>query len=469
MYTEIQKDVRLDAFAEKEYLIYGISVNEDRAIPSGIDGLKPVARRLLWATYEMKLTSVKKCARIIGDTIGKYHPHGDSAAYEALVNMANSPTPTFFGVGNFGNFADPAFAAQRYTNAKLSKYSEKVFFDPFYLNTIEYVPNFDGEESEPCLLPALLPNILLNGTSGIGVGASTEIPAFSMPSVISLLKEVFNGAEITPKLCASKLKFVTKYGADYDAKSQKEQILSIMKTGKGRIVFKPVYKLDEKKGTITVLGFPQNCMEKALEKVVGMKELKSARDASSPEEKSGKLFIEVKPALKANFEEVVNKVQTALSSATSFSILITDRKVVKDTVEVKLRRTTVVEILKDWYEYRLEIEKKACQYWLKNTEDRIHYHEILRLAVANLDTVVKALKEKHPSLKDLNKRISSLLKITEEEAAIITDLKVYRLSSMEDAKLVQTIKDLQEKKKTLTGRYKKPAAYVLSTLDSLAK
>lgn len=469
--NESVRNVELDSFAEKEYVIYGISVNEDRAIPSGIDGLKPVARRLIWAAHKIGATREKKSARIVGDTIGKFHPHGDAAAYEALVNMINSPMPTFDGVGNFGTFSDTTYAASRYTNAKLSKYSEKIFLDSFYSNTIETVPNYDGEEIEPCLLPSLLPNLFLNGTSGIGVGLATSIPAFSKDSVVQLLKEVMSGKELTYKLCAAKLKFITKYGATYDKVAFKKEIESIIKEGRGRIIFKPVMKTNIKAGTITVTGFAQLSMEKTLEKLLPLKNklVKNASDISGTEDKNGTLLIELTPMARKDFEGSVSKIETLLSAATTFDIKVTDRVLNKDEVKVTLRNTSVVELLKDWIEYRINLEIKACDYWITHTDTRIHYHEILRLAVANLDKVVKALKEKHASLAELNTRVSKLLGITEKEAAIITDLKVYRLSAMEDEKLVKTIKELQEKKKTLKGRKTKPAEHIAGTLEALIK
>ena len=200
------QDASLDKIAEEYYYEYGVAVNEDRSVPCNIDGLKPVARRVLWAAYSMGSRAngkPVKSARIVGEAMGKYHPHGDKAIYDTMVGMVNATVGSMYGQGNWGTLSDPTPAAMRYTESKLNKYSESVFFDNFYLPAIDYVPNYDGMNKEPLVLPALLPNLLLNGTFGIGVGVSTSIPSYTLKSLMKVIKKALKGETIDHKMILS--------------------------------------------------------------------------------------------------------------------------------------------------------------------------------------------------------------------------------------------------------------------------
>ena len=186
----------LVAHVRASMTIYGQEVNLERAIPDFRDGLKPVVRRSLWALSQIGIDSRIKAARIVGDTLGKYHPHGDASCYSAVVNIVNSPVPTIEGEGNWGTLVDPP-AAMRYTNASMSFYG-KMFFGKNYRPVTELVHNFDRTHKEPLVLPALLPNLLFNGSQGIGLGLITSIPAFTPGSVLKMMVRILEKEDLSP-------------------------------------------------------------------------------------------------------------------------------------------------------------------------------------------------------------------------------------------------------------------------------
>lgn len=461
----------LDDIACELYKEYGTAVNEDRSVPGKIDGLKPVTRKLLWAAYKMGSTSgskLVKAARVVGETMGKFHPHGDAGTYSGLVTLVNSPIPLFEGQGNWGNLSETTPAAMRYTEARLNKFSEKIFFDRFYLPTIEYIDNYDGSEIEPLNLPALLPNLLLNGTFGIGVGVSTYVPSYSVESIIKVLKAAIAGTKIDYKLCR-KLEFTTKYGGV--AVADKFSLKELYKTGKARIPFESVYTLDAKKNCVIITQFaPITSLDKALEKCTDIKEVVKPNDASGKKDRYATVKVELKKSLKGKeLEKVVDKVMKVFSTNESFDVKVTTRTLAKDgKAKVVLSNSTVPKILQDWLDYRIELEKKACTYWIGKADDKIAYLNLLRKAVANRALIIKAL-DKDCSEEELAKFIAKSLKITEDEANKILDLRVRQLRKLEDTTLVNQIKQEEAEKKVLQGRVKKPSDYINTQLDGLLK
>lgn len=461
----------LDDIACELYKEYGTAVNEDRSVPGKIDGLKPVTRKLLWAAYKMGSTSGSKyvkAARVVGETMGKFHPHGDVGTYSGLVTLVNSPIPLFEGQGNWGNLSETTPAAMRYTEARLNKFSEKIFFDRFYLPTIEYIDNYDGSDVEPLNLPALLPNLLLNGTFGIGVGVATYVPSYSIASVIKVLKAALDGATIDYKLCR-KLEFTTKYGGE--AVPDKDSLKQLYKTGKGKIHFKSIHTVDPKKNCITITQFaPITSLERSLEKCADLKEVTKPNDASGKKDKYATVKVELKKSLKGKeLDKIVGKVMAIFSSNESFDVKVTTRTLdKKGNPKVELSNSTVPKILQEWLEYRINLEKKACAYWIAKADDKIAYLNLLRKAVANRALIIKAL-DKDCSEEELVKFIAKSLKITEEEANKILDLKVRQLRKLEDKNLVNQIAEVEKERKTLKGRASKPDAYISTQLDGFLK
>lgn len=474
---ELILEMHLEDASDKDYLEYGTSVIEDRAI-FGDDGLKPVARRSLWAAHLMGLNSNSKpdkAAKVVGEAMGNYHPHGDSAIYGAIVTMAKSPTRLVDGEGNWGSMSDGP-AAMRYTNMRLSQFSDLVFFDKFYLPTISYVPNYDGSRKEPLVLPALLPNSLINGNFGIAPGVNTRSPSFTLKSLFPVLQKALESKKpCTAEMCMD-LVFRTKYGGKVKrTKANKAERLVFYKTGKGRFRFvSTATEVDAKSNSIRIDEWaPITSMEKtikAVESITGVSSTLADGHKDDKHEYAYKIFFS-KSVKGDKLEALVKKVMLKFSTNQTFSVQTTDRYVdEKGNGRAKLRPTTVPELVDKWIVDRLALEQKACQFWIQKRIPEIADLNLLRLAVKMRDFIIASLKEKEKlSDEDLAKYIAKGLKITVEQANRILDLKIRQLRKLEDEKLVAKIKELEADVKTYEGRIKNPRKFVLKDLARLEK
>jgi len=461
----------LQDVADEMYYLYGVSVIEDRAIFAD-DGLKPVTRKTLWAAHKMGLRATSKAdksAKVVGDVIGNYHPHGDTGTYAAIVTAAKSPQRMFSGEGNFGTMNDNA-AAMRYTNVRLSLYSELVFFDKFYLPTTVMVPNYDGSTTEPLLLPTLLPNHLLNGNFGIAPGVNTRSPSYSLASVIALIKRVLmRGKPCTAKQCL-KLEFTTKYGgeavrtADVDV-----ALLEFYRTGKGSVRFMSTYETLSD-GSVRFFKFaPISSVAKTLATVDGIKGVARTADDSNKKDPHQVAYTVsfVKSCTGKDKAAVLKKVESAFSAQVKFSVQITKRYRRDDgTSGAKLAPSTVPMLVNEWIATRIELEVEACTYWSGEIRANIADLELLRLAVAQRDVILKALARKD-SDEQLAAYLSKALKITVAQANRILDLKVRQLRSLEDTVLRDKIKENSVRLKEMAARTKDPVSYILRHLDVL--
>lgn len=436
--------------------------------------MKPVIRRALWSTYKLGLTNrskADKSAKIVGDVLGNYHPHGDMAAYGAIVNAANSPQKLIQGEGNWGTMTDPP-AAYRYTCAKLSRYSDLVFFDKFYLPVIEYVPNYDGSKEEPLVLPALLPNTILNGNFGITPGVQTRTPSYTLKSVLAVLEEAFKAGKCTPEMCL-KLDFITKYGGVvYKTKALKKELLEFYKTGKGKFTVESVASQPNSKNEIRIDAFaPIANLEKTLTEVENIKGVIGTRDDGDKSDRYQKAYVislakNLKGALR---DEVIRKVMAAFSADVSYSVQATERYVKENgEAAARLFSTTVPELIQLWMDYRIELERKACTYWIDKRKEELDDLHLLRLAVKMRDIILKALGKDMDDDK-LAEYLAKQLKITVVQANRILDLKVRQLRALEDKKLLARIKELEEESKTYEMRRRKPTSYILKHLKQLEK
>lgn len=462
-------DVHLEDKANEEYYKYGIAVIEDRAIFGSIDGLKPVARRGLWAAHKLGLRSnVKhdKAAKVVGATLGDYHPHGDTACYGALVTAAKSPQNLIDGSGNWGTMNDPA-AAYRYTNMRLSRYSDLVFFDRFYLPTVDYIPNYDDSKLEPVILPSLLPNAILNGNFGITPGVNTRTPSFTLKSVMKVLREALKEGECTPKMCMD-LEFNTKYGGK--AVKNKEEFLKFYKTGKGKVVFESTHTEVDALNEIRFDRFaPISDIEKTLGAIDGITGVTNTRDDSDKNDMYQVAYIVTfAKSLKGEYlRQVLRKVEKAFSAAWTFSVQVTDRTKREDgSLEVRLKPTTIPKLIQQWIDYRIDLEVRACTYWMGERLKEIEHQELLRKAIKSIDLLMKAVKLKG-TREDYYAFIAKGMKITLEQAKIVGHLQLIQLRSMEDKDLVAKIKALEAEYKTYEGRKKKPKKYIAGHIDLL--
>jgi DNA gyrase subunit A len=464
-------EVHLEDKANEEYYKYGIAVIEDRAIFGSIDGLKPVARRALWAAHEMGLRHNKKAdkaAKVVGDTLGNYHPHGDQACYGAIVTAAKSPMNLVDGEGNWGTMNDSA-AAYRYTNMRLSKYADAVFFDPFYLPTVDYIPNYDGSKMEPLILPALLPNAILNGNFGITPGVNTRTPSFTLPSVLKVLREAIAAGECTPKMCMP-LVFSTKYGGR--ALINKEEFMKFYKSGKGKVTFESVHTEPNPKNEIRFDRFaPISDIAKTLTKIDSIVGVAATRDDSDKHDIHQVAYVVTfAKSLKGDaLKTAIRKVEAAFSASWGFSVQVTDRTLGENgDAVVKLKPTTIPKLIMQWINYRMELEVRACSYWMDKRKKEIAHQELLRKAIKMIDFLFKAVKTKG-SREDYYNYIAKGMKITFDEAKVVGNLPLVSLRSMEDKDLVAKIKELQAEYDTYEGRKKNPKKYIAKHLDVLEK
>ena len=473
------KEVPLLKFARKNYYEYGISVLEDRAFPDFRDGMNPVNRRLLWASFEMGIRSnakFVKSARIVGSTLGLYHPHGDSSVYGALVKMTNTNTavPLFQGEGNWGSLSDKSFAAMRYTEARLSKFADEVLFNKFYTPVIDFVPNYDGSSKEPLLLPALLPIALINGRFGIAPGAQTNIPICEYKSILRALYEIYQGQEITPEYLYKTLKFRSTYGGVEEAVEDKEDKAlreSVFTSPEGKVTLYSELSYDEKNHTVTVSKFARDSdMEKLIVSLSDVEGIASVQDASSTKDYYGKLVIQFKKGLKDKQYDLLKKyVKKELSSRESYVLNFTERYVDQTGQSAaKVVPMSLTETLTRWIEWRTALERKACQYWINEDAKEIRRLELLLQAVDLIDFILSLLKNEKLDTHQVYETYSKKAKCTVDEAKYVFSRPIISLRKLEKSDLLDQKKKVEANKAKLEKRYKNPKPFMAEQLKEWA-
>ena len=417
-------------------------------------------RRAFRRNYLEYSTNAKQLAKEIYDSdylyvkIESIKSLGKEWVYDLTVPETHSFTANNFVVHN--------------TNIKLSKYSDLVFFDNFYLPAIDLIDNFDGEEKEPVVLPALLPHLLLNGASGIGVGMATEIPQFTLSSVLKTVKQIFTLKDVNYSTCKNlELNHVEK--AIYDKKLNKEQLKQLIDSGKGRILFEPVLTL--KPSMIEGTGFVQNNLSQVIDKVEKNRNVVRTFDAISTESRYGKLYIYLKKCLnKQALDLELDKVKKDLSAYCSYNIKVVKRFFSRksNTVEKSLADYSVIDILKDWYDYRIDLEKRACGIAIEKVEKQISDLELKIKAVDHLDDIVACLKSKMDD-KQMTEKLSKVMKVSLDDAFKVICFEVRRLKSLEKSELIKKIKEHKSEIKAYQVRIKNPDEYILTTLKNFEK
>lgn len=473
---------------------YGTEVVEQRAIPDFRDGLKPVHRMILWAMYKMGIhnnSGYKKSARTVGEVLGKYWPHGDVSTYGAMVSMAgtkfqgqksgwatrNCSTPLIEGQGNWGDFIDAA-AAMRYTEARLSKFSDLYLLDPDYLAVMDYVPNYDDSEKIPVVLPAKIPLVLLNGFNSIAVGVAAGSPPLALEGVLKLTKKALSGEPVTLKDCVRNLKFDYPYGGV--CLTEPRDLVPVFK-GKGSASFMPAYDLDEAKKTLTFVDVCPGLTSSGsvgnwLERMVGLKTVATVDDDTG---KLGARYTVVfNRALNgAALDAAIDECLDLSVRSDSYDIGVT----IRDTVgRASFRRASVPDVFNMWAEWRIQVEVKVLNRLISIQDQLKARQELLLLAVENLDTIIKALRVKQDKVvlliggveKEVDASAHFLmkaLKITLEQANSILDMKVRQLRSMEKTRILAKIKEHNLSIKSLTAYLKVPHTRVIEDLDNLQK
>jgi len=445
----------LREYTEKAYLDYSMYVILDRALPQIGDGLKPVQRRITYAMSELGLSAgskPKKSARTVGDVIGKFHPHGDSACYEAMVLMAQSFSyryPIIDGQGNWGSTDDPkSFAAMRYTESRLTPYA-KCLLQELGHGTVDWTPNFDGMLNEPVVLPARLPNLILNGTTGIAVGLSTDVPPHNLNEVASALVHLIDNPKATVSALMKHIK-----GPDFptggELVSSRADIKQIYATGGGTLRLRAAYKVENGDIVITALPY-QVSGSKILEQIaVQMRNKKlpqvdDLRDESDHEEPI-RLVISKKRGVD------VDELMSHLFSTTSLERTVrVNMNII--ALDGRPKMFDLVSLLGEWLTFRRETVKRRLRHRLQIVLDRLHILDGLLVAYLNIDEIIKIIRTGDKPKPVLMKRF----KLSDLQAEAILNLRLRYLAKLEEMKITGEQGQLNEERIDLEKTLKSSA------------
>ncbi|MFK7976257.1 MAG: DNA topoisomerase IV subunit A [Halioglobus sp.] len=439
------EQVSLKSYAEKAYLDYSMYVILDRALPHVGDGLKPVQRRIVYAMSELGLKATakfKKSARTVGDVIGKFHPHGDSAAYEAMVLMAQDFSyryPLVDGQGNWGSPDDPkSFAAMRYTESRLTAYAE-VLLGELGQGTVDWVPNFDGTMDEPSVLPAQVPNVLLNGTTGIAVGMATDVPPHNLREVVTATVRLLESPKATvADLCEHVL--APDFPTEAEIITPREEILAMYESGRGAMRMRAVW--EKEGGDIVVNALPyQVSGSKVLEQIAAQMQARKLpmvmdlRDESDHENPT-RLVI-VPRSNRVDLESLMSHLFASTDLERSYRVNlnmigIDGRPAVKG----------LDRILKEWLKFRTETVRRRLEYRLERVLKRLHILDGYLIAFLNIDEVIHIIRTEDKPKPALMERF----KISDTQAEAVLDLKLRNLAKLEEMSIRTEQDELQKER-----------------------
>ncbi len=438
----------LRRFTEDAYLNYSMYVIMDRALPHIADGLKPVQRRIVYAMSDLGLSAsakYKKSARTVGDVLGKFHPHGDSACYEAMVLMAQPFSyryPLVDGQGNWGAPDDPkSFAAMRYTEARLSRFSE-VLLNELGQGTVDWIPNFDGTLKEPCVLPARLPHILLNGVTGIAVGMATDIPPHNVRELANACAQLLDNSktELTELLDIVQ-------GPDYPTEAEiitpRADIAKIYETGRGSLKMRAVFQ--EEAGDIVVTALPHQASgAKVLEQIAAQmqaKKLPMVSDLRDESDHENPTRLVITPrSNRVDIQQLMQHLFATTDLEKNYRVNLNmigldGRPQVKD----------LKTILSEWLVYRKDTVTRRLQYRLDKVLARLHILEGLMIAFLNIDEVIEIIRTFDEPKAELMRRFS----LTDKQAEAILELKLRHLAKLEEMKIKGEQSELEEERDKL--------------------
>ena len=444
---------------ERSYLDYAMSVIVGRALPDVRDGLKPVHRRILFAMNDMGMVHTKpfkKCARIVGEVLGKYHPHGDIAVYDALVRMAQNFSmryPLIEGQGNFGSIDGDSAAAMRYTECRLARIADEMLLD-IDKETVEFAPNFDGSLKEPLVLPAKLPNLLVHGSSGIAVGMATNIPPHNLKEIAEGIISLVDNPEVTVEELFKIIK-----GPDFPTGgiiSGTNGIKECYLTGRGRIIVKAKAEIEKhgERERIIVTEIPyqvnKSLLIEEMAECVKDKRIKGISDIRDESAREGiRVVIEIKRDTPANV--VLNQIYKHTRMTTTFGAIMLA------LVNNEPKTLNLKEILGEHLQHRRIIVRKRTEFDLKKAQERAHILEGLIVAINNIDEIVKRIKASK-NVDEARNMLIGNYKLSDAQARAILDMKLQKLSSLEQEKIRKEHKDLlqliQELKSILASEQK---------------
>ncbi|WP_235914408.1 DNA topoisomerase IV subunit A [Rugamonas rivuli] len=483
----------LSTFAERAYLDYAISVVKGRALPDVCDGQKPVQRRILYAMNEMGLNSTakpRKSATVVGDVLGKLHPHGDQSVYDAMVRMAQDFSlryPLVDGQGNFGSRDGDGAAAMRYTEARLTPIA-KVLLDEINLGTVEFQANYDGSTEEPCLLPARLPMVLLNGASGIAVGLATEIPSHNLGEVAQAAVAMIRN----PKISHSELMAMIP-GPDFPGGGQiitpPSQISDMYATGRGSMKVRARWKIEELargqwQAVVTELP-PGTSSQKVLEEIEELTnpKIKMGKKALSPEQLALKsLILNSLDTIRdesgrAAPVRLVFEPKSKNQDQTEFMLLLLAHTSLESSASINLvmiggdgrpRQKGLTDILQEWIEFRFATVTRRTQYKLGKVDARIHILEGRETILLNIDEVIHIIRNSDEPKAALMERF----RLSEIQAEDILEIRLRQLARLEAIKIQQELAELRKEKGLLQDLLDNPSSMkraIIKEIDADAK
>lgn len=451
------KKININEEMQQSYLDYAMSVIVSRALPDARDGLKPVQRRILYAMYDMGLraeSAYKKSARIVGEVLGKYHPHGDSSVYDAMARQAQNFSMRYLlvdGQGNFGSIDGDPPAAMRYTEARLAAPALDMLSE-IGKDTVDFTPNFDDTLTEPSVLPSSIPNLLVNGGSGIAVGMSTSIPPHNLTEVVDALNYMLEHWEKVDDISVGQLMAFIK-GPDFPTggiiihQAEESGLEAAYGSGRGRVTVQArvhIEEMERNKSRIIITELPymvnkSNLISRIANlardgKIEGLTDLRDESDRQGM-----RIVIELTKNVAP--EDVLAKLYKSTPMRSTFSIIMLA------LVAGEPRMLSLKQALRVYVEHRLEVVRRRSEYDLRRAKERAHILEGYLLAIKNLDEVIATIR-RSPDVPTARKRLMKKFKFTELQARAILDMQLRRLAALERKKIEQEHKDL---KKTITG------------------
>ncbi|MBP9773748.1 MAG: DNA gyrase subunit A [Candidatus Peribacteraceae bacterium] len=431
---------------EESYLDYAMSVIVARALPDARDGLKPVHRRILYAMNELGLRSsakFRKCAAVVGDVMGKYHPHGDSAIYEALVRMAQDFSmryPIIFGQGNFGSIDGDNAAAMRYTEAKMQRVTDEMLKD-IEKNTVEFRPNYDGSKKEPSVLPSRIPNLLLNGTVGIAVGMATNIPPHNLRELVEAILHLADNPQSTVE---DLLKFVK--GPDFPTAGfvyDKEALKQAYLTGRGSVAIRGKAEIEEGTGNRQIIRISElpyqvnkSTMIEKMAELVNDKIIVGISDIRDESDRDGiRIIIELK---KDSYpQKILNQLYKHTDLQTSFGY---NCIALADGIQPKL--LNLLEFLQIFINHRRVIITRAVTFDRDRAKERAHILEGLTIALDNIDAVISTIRESETK-EEAKVNLMKKFKLSDIQSDAILQMQLQRLAGLERKKIEQELKEIK--------------------------
>ena len=460
--TEKIEPIDIQQQMRSAYLDYAMSVIVSRALPDARDGLKPVQRRILYAMHDMGIrpnTAHKKSARIVGEVLGKYHPHGDSAVYEAMARMAQDFSVRYMlvdGQGNFGSIDGDSPAAMRYTEARLAPIAMELLED-IEKDTVDWVENFDGSLQEPTVLPARLPNLLVNGASGIAVGMATNIPPHNLGEVVDTLVHVIDHWDHQDEIGVSELMEYIQ-GPDFPTGGQilgRESLVNAFATGRGKAIVRGVAEIEEMQNgrfriVITEIPYQVN-KTSLLERIASLArsgkldEISDLRDES--DRKGMRIVVELKRGTQP--QKARNRLYKHTPLQTTFGIQLLA------LVDGVPRTLPLLRMLQIFLNHRIDVLIRKTQYELNRAQARAHILEGLLIALDNLDAVIQTIRES-PDVNTARDRLMDRFGLSELQAQAILDMQLRRLTALERNRLEEEYADVLKNISYLEGLLASP-------------